>query len=81
MVDPVSNEERASFALKVKLAATALVAVSAGLIAVQAGATLPVLAGALAGGAVVGAALVWFVFPGDGGTSRESAKREGRFGR
>lgn len=79
MVGPVSDDERDRFALKIKLGLTALVAVSGGLIAVQSGATLPLVAAATAGAAIVGAMLVWFVFPGSGGRSRED-DREPRFG-
>jgi hypothetical protein len=79
MVGPVSDDERDRFALKVKLGLTALVAGSGGLIAVQGDASLPLIAAAIAGSAVVGAALIWFVFPGTGGRSQED-EREPRFG-
>ncbi|MFB6118668.1 hypothetical protein [Halosegnis sp.] len=75
MVGPISTEERERFALKMKLGLTALVAVSAALIAVQAGGGLPIIAMAAVAGAVVGWALIWFVFPGTGGRSPDG-KRE-----
>jgi hypothetical protein len=75
MVDPVSTEEREQFTLKLKIGLTAIVALSAGLIAVQGGASLPSIAAAVAGGGVVGAALIWFVFPGTGERQPEG-KRE-----
>lgn len=78
MVGPISSEERSAAALKLKLALTALVAVSAGLIAVQGDASLPFVGLAVVGGAVVGAALVWFVFPGTGETRRQDRKFGGR---
>ncbi|WP_255149541.1 hypothetical protein [Halorarius halobius] len=85
MVGPISSEERSAFALKVKLALTALVAGSAGLIAVAGDASLPVVAAAVVGGVVAGAALIWFVFPGSGETKRGGGEstRDGddRFGR
>lgn len=76
MVEPVSNEERSAFALKVKLALSGLVGVSAGLIALQAGASLPVVGAAMLGGLVIGAALIWFVFRGVGsvGPSRQGRR-------
>lgn len=79
MVGPVSDDERTRFALKVKLGLIALVALSGGLIAVQSGATLPVIAAAIAGAALAGAPLIWFVFPGSSGQSRED-ERKPRFG-
>ena len=77
MVDPVSSEERERFTLKLKLGLTAIVAASAGLIAVQGGASLPAVAAAIGSGAVVGAALIWFVFPGTG--ERTPAGKRERF--
>lgn len=68
MVGPISSADRAAFTLKVKLVLTGVVGVSAALIAVQAGGDLPTVAGALVAGSVVGAGLIWFVFPkGDRG--------------
>lgn len=66
MVGPISSEERSAFALKVKLALTAVVGASAALIAIQADATPQVVAAALVGGLVAGGVLVWIVFPGSG---------------
>lgn len=63
MVQPVDPEERASFTRKLKLSLVAVVGLSGGLIAVQGDAPLPVVAATVAGGFVVGTALIWFVFP------------------
>jgi lysozyme family protein len=79
MVGPVSDDERDRFALKMKLGLTALIAASGGLIAVQGGASLLAVAAAIAGAAVIGAMLIWFVFPGSGSRSRGD-DREPRFG-
>lgn len=75
MVGPVSTEERSSFALKVKLALTATIGASAGLIATAGDASLPLVAGATLVGLAVGAALVWFVFPGSGETTSSRTRR------
>lgn len=74
MVGPISTEQRTSAAFKLKLVLTAVVAASGGLIAIQGDASLPFVAVAVVVGAVVGAALVWFVFPGTGETRREDPK-------
>lgn len=66
MVGPMSSEERAKGALRIKLGATALVGLSAGLITLQGDVPLWMTGVAVLAGLVVGAALVWFVFPGTG---------------
>jgi len=63
MVEPISDEERSNFARKAKAAFVLLVGVSAGLITLQADVSITVFLGALAAGMVVGAILVWIVFP------------------
>lgn len=63
MVDPVSHEERAAFARKLKVAVVALVGVSSALVAVQADAALGGVALALVAGLVVGVPVAWFVVP------------------
>jgi len=75
MVGPVSDEERASFAFRMKVGLTVLVAASAGLTALHGGASLPLVALAVVAGAAVGAPLVWFVFPGSGGRSPDVERR------
>ena len=79
MVGPISSAERDSFAFRVKVGLTALIALSAGLIAVQTDAPLTVVLAAIAAGAVVGAPLVWFTIPGSGGRKqREQPERKFR---
>jgi hypothetical protein len=70
MVDGITDEERERFAVRFKAGFVLLVAVSAVLVTVQAGAGLPALAVAAAGGVVVGIVLVRLVFP-----DREDLKR------
>ncbi|RNJ26174.1 hypothetical protein [Halosegnis longus] len=79
MVGPISSEERDSFAFRVKAGLTAIVALSAGLIAVQAEASpLAILVVTLAGG-VIGAPLIWLAIPGSGGREqRDPPDREFR---
>lgn len=69
MVGPVSEEDRDSFAARVKAGIVVVVGLSTGLMAVQGDAPLPLVVGAVAVGLVVGAALVRIVFPGSGGQS------------
>jgi hypothetical protein len=75
MVDPISDEERSAFALKVKVAIVVLVGGSAGLVAVANGASLALAGGAVLAGLVVGVVLVVIVFPGSGGTSSNRYRR------
>lgn len=78
MVGPISSEERASFALKVKIGFTILIGLSAGLVTLQGDPSPLLFGGAVLGGIVVGGLLVWFVFPGSGEVTsqREQNKRE-----
>lgn len=66
MVGPVSDEERNSFTVRLKIGVVLVVGLSCGLMAVQGGAPLPFVAGAVAVGLVVGVVLVRIVFPGSG---------------
>lgn len=75
MVGPISEAERESFAFRMKLGLTVLVAASTGLTALYGGAPVPLVALAVVTGAVVGAPLVWFVFPGSGGRSPDVERR------
>lgn len=75
MVGPIRETERASFARRFKLGLTALVAFSGGLTALYGGASLPLVAVATGVGALVGAPLIWFVFPGTGGRQRDVERR------
>lgn len=70
MVGPISSEERDSFAFRLKIGLTAIVALSAGLIAVQADASLVAVLAVTLAGAVIGAPLIWLAIPGSGGTER-----------
>jgi membrane associated rhomboid family serine protease len=78
MVGPISSEERASFATKVKLGFTVLIGLSAGLVTLQGDPSPLIFVGAVVGGLVVGGLLVWFVFPGSGevDSDRDQNKRE-----
>lgn len=69
MVGPISEEERDSFAARVKATVVVIVGLSTGLMAVHGDAPLPFVVGAVAVGLAVGAALVRVVFPGSGGRS------------
>jgi membrane associated rhomboid family serine protease len=82
MVDGITDEERERFAVRLKAVFVALVAASAALITLQAGAGLVALTAATVGGVVVGVVLVWLVFPdrkdlerGDGSRSRRRGRR------
>lgn len=63
MVDPISSEDRERTMLWMKIGSVLLVGISAGLITVQGGASLAAVAGAVAAGLLVGAGLVWYLFP------------------
>jgi hypothetical protein len=79
MVGPISDEERSAFALRVKLGITGLIGLSAGLVTLQGGSSLPVIAGAVLGGLVVGGILVWYVFPdGTALTGNQGGRRRRR---
>ena len=62
MVGPsLTDEERDVASRRLKLGFVGLVAASGGLIAVQAGGSLPTVAAGFVAGAVIGTALLWFV--------------------
>lgn len=63
MVGPISTEERQSKLQKIKIGIAVLVGVSMGLVALQGGASLPVIGGATVAGAALGGVLAWYVFP------------------
>ncbi|MDG5777641.1 hypothetical protein VB773_07170 [Haloarculaceae archaeon H-GB2-1] len=63
MVGPITDAERADSRLKLKLAFILLVAASGGLITLLGDGGVPAFVLATVIGGVVGAALVWFVFP------------------
>ncbi|MFB6296981.1 MAG: hypothetical protein ABEH56_00510 [Salinirussus sp.] len=66
MVGPITDEERLSFLQKAKAGFVLLVALSAGLIALQADAGLSAIAGAVAVGGLAGIALIGVAFPSGG---------------
>ncbi|PSQ34780.1 hypothetical protein BRD11_03390 [Halobacteriales archaeon SW_12_69_24] len=78
MAGPISREDRERTMTRLKLGTVLLVGVSGGLITSQGEAAWPVVAAAVVGGLVVGAALVWFLFPDledlSPGTDREYRK-------
>ena len=76
MVGPIDTAERASFALKIKIAFSLLVGLSAGTITLQADTSLAVTAVAVLAGIGVGALLIWFVFPGTGEVARTRDRRD-----
>lgn len=78
MVDPVDNTERVAFLRKVKVGFVALVALSAGLMALQTGAGPAVLLGALGGGTLAGAFLAWLALPDGEDLNTRSGRGPGR---
>lgn len=75
MVGPMSSDERSEGALKIKVGATLIVGLSMGLITLQGDVPLWVTGVAVLVGLVVGAALVWFVFPGTGEVKSTAGRR------
>lgn len=63
MVGPISDEERNSMLLKVKVATVLLVGASAGLITTQGDTSLTASVVAVVGGLILGVGLVWLLFP------------------
>lgn len=63
MVDPISDEERAAFVRRLKLAFVLLVAASSALITVQSGASIASILAAAGAGAVVALLCLWIVVP------------------
>lgn len=81
MVRGISDEERSSFARKVKIGFVLLVGLSAGLTTLQTDAGTTVFLGATAAGLLVGVALVWLVFPDRDDLARNDSSRSRRRGR
>lgn len=81
MVGPVSDEERSSFARKVKIGFVLLVGLSGGLITLQANAGVAVFAGATGAGMILGVVLVWIAFPDREDLGRGDPSRSRRRGR
>ncbi|WP_254837606.1 hypothetical protein [Natronomonas marina] len=63
MTGPISDEDRERTMTRLKVGVVLLVGLSAGLITSQGDASLVVVLGAVAAGLLVGAALVWYLFP------------------
>lgn len=78
MVGGITDEERERFAVKLKAGFVLLVGLSAGLITVQAGASLAAFLAATAAGSVVGVLLVWLVFPDRSDLERGDQSRSRR---
>ena len=78
MSGPISQEDRERTMTRLKVGVVLLVGVSGGLITSQGEAAWTVVAAAVAGGLVVGATLVWLLFPDledvSPGTDREYRK-------
>jgi len=78
MSGPISQEDRERTMTRLKVGVVLLVGLSGGLITSQGEASWTVVAAAVAGGLVVGAALVWLLFPDledvSPGTDREYRK-------
>jgi hypothetical protein len=75
MVGPMSSEERSEGALKIKIGATLIVGFSMGLITLQGDVPLWLTGLVTLAGFAVGAALVWFVFPGTGEVKSTRGRR------
>jgi len=63
MVGPISQGERDAFNRRLQTGVAALVAVSTGMVALGAGATLPQAGVALLAGVVVGGLIAWYIVP------------------
>jgi membrane associated rhomboid family serine protease len=63
MVDPISNEDRERTMVRMKVGSVLLVGASAGLITLQGDASIEVALAAIVGGLILGALLVWYLFP------------------
>lgn len=63
MAGPISEKDRQRTMTRLKVGVVLLVGVSGGLITSQGDASLEVVVAAVAGGLLVGAALVWYLFP------------------
>lgn len=78
MVGGISEEERSSFARKVKAGFVLLVGLSAGLITLHADVGVEVFLAATAGGLAVGAVLAWWMFPDREDLARSDRSRSRR---
>ena len=74
MVGPVSQAEREETTKKVKLAFTALVGLSAGLVSLQMDPSPAMFVGAVVGGLLLGGPLIWYVFPDTSALDRSQSR-------
>jgi hypothetical protein len=75
VVGPVSDEERSDAAFRIKIGIVLFVSLSAGLITLQGGVPLWQTGVAMLVGLLTGLALVYLVFPGDGGVRSSRQRR------
>lgn len=75
MVGPMSDEERSSLTLRLKVGFVLLIGFSAGLITLVGDPTLLEVALVTLVGFGVGGVLVWVVFPGTGEVRRDRGRR------
>ena len=75
MVDPISDADRARALRWAKIGLVLLVGISTGLISVQGDAPFEVVVGSIVAGLVVGAALVWYLFPDSDSIAPASSRR------
>lgn len=75
MVDPIDSDERRSFETRVKIGFTVLIGLSAGLITLQGDPSPLIVVGAILAGMLVGAPLVWFVFPESSDVTSDRRRR------
>jgi hypothetical protein len=78
MVGPVDNTERVAFLRKVKAGFALLVGLSAGLMGLQTGGGLVVLAAVFVAGSLAGAFLAWLALPGGDDLNTRTGRGPGR---
>jgi len=78
MVDPIGDEERASFTRRVKWGVTVLVGLSAGLVAAQVDATAAEAGATVVVGLAVGYVIAWFIVPSGPAPATQQRRRRER---
>ena len=76
MVEPIPDADRRRTLRRAKVALVVLIGASAGLVTTQGDASPMVVVGAVGGGVLLGAALVWLLFPDLRDISPASARRD-----